>query len=56
MATTLQHWAGGAPCQSSSSNFSDVTNPATGEVTAAWLASAPRGDPPPHRRRGDLPA
>jgi len=49
MATTLQHWAGGAPCQSSSSNFSDVTNPAMGEVTAAWLA--PRGG---IRRRTDV--
>ena len=34
MATTLHHWRNGASFEGSSSRFSDVTNPATGEVTA----------------------
>lgn len=34
MATTLYHWKAGAPFEGSSGRFSDVTDPATGEVTA----------------------
>jgi malonate-semialdehyde dehydrogenase (acetylating)/methylmalonate-semialdehyde dehydrogenase len=34
MATTLQHWKNGASFEGTSGRFSDVTNPATGEVTA----------------------
>jgi malonate-semialdehyde dehydrogenase (acetylating)/methylmalonate-semialdehyde dehydrogenase len=34
MATTLQHWTNGALLEGTSGRFSDVTNPATGEVTA----------------------
>ena len=33
MATTLYHWRNGAPFEGSSGNFSDVTDPATGEVS-----------------------
>ncbi|MBP2369517.1 CoA-acylating methylmalonate-semialdehyde dehydrogenase [Pseudonocardia parietis] len=31
---TLHHWAGGKPVEGTSGRFSDVTNPATGAVTA----------------------
>ena len=31
---TLQHWVAGADREGSGDRFSDVTNPATGEVTA----------------------
>src|SRR6478672_7913052 len=34
MATTLHHWMNGKPYEGSAGRFSDVTNPATGEVTA----------------------
>ena len=34
MATTLHHWKSGALFEGNSGRFSDVTNPATGEVTA----------------------
>ena len=34
MATTLHHWKNGAPFDGTGGRFSDVTNPATGEVTA----------------------
>jgi malonate-semialdehyde dehydrogenase (acetylating)/methylmalonate-semialdehyde dehydrogenase len=34
MATTLHHWTNGALLEGTSGRFSDVTNPATGEVTA----------------------
>ena len=34
MATTLHHWTNGASFEGSGGRFSDVTNPATGEVTA----------------------
>ncbi|HZA04278.1 MAG TPA: CoA-acylating methylmalonate-semialdehyde dehydrogenase [Propionibacteriaceae bacterium] len=34
MASTLHHWKSGAPYEGSSGRFGDVTNPATGEVTA----------------------
>ncbi len=34
MATTLQHWKDGSTFEGTSGRFSDVTNPATGEVTA----------------------
>jgi malonate-semialdehyde dehydrogenase (acetylating)/methylmalonate-semialdehyde dehydrogenase len=41
MATTLQHWIDGKPTPGTSGRFSDVTNPATGEVTGALpLASS----------------
>ena len=41
MATTLHHWRNGAIFEGTSGRFSDVTNPATGEVTASLsLASA----------------
>jgi malonate-semialdehyde dehydrogenase (acetylating)/methylmalonate-semialdehyde dehydrogenase len=41
MATTLYHWKNGAAFEGSSKNFSDVTDPATGEVSAQLaLASA----------------
>ncbi|HEY5981458.1 MAG TPA: CoA-acylating methylmalonate-semialdehyde dehydrogenase [Microlunatus sp.] len=43
MATTLQHWANGALLDGTSGRFSDVTNPATGEVTAQ-LALASEAD------------
>ncbi len=43
MATTLQHWADGAILEGTSGRFSDVTNPATGEVTAQ-LALASEAD------------
>lgn len=34
MATTLHHWLNGATYEGSGGRFSDVTNPATGEVSA----------------------
>ena len=34
MANTIYHWSNGAPFDGSSGRFSDVTNPATGEVSA----------------------
>ena len=34
MATTVHHWIGGASAEGTSGRFSDVTDPATGEVTA----------------------
>src|ERR687894_288 len=34
MANTLHHWKSGAPYEGTSGRFGDVTNPATGEVTA----------------------
>ena len=41
MATTLHHWTNGATFEGSGGRFSDVTNPATGEVSAQLaLASA----------------
>jgi malonate-semialdehyde dehydrogenase (acetylating)/methylmalonate-semialdehyde dehydrogenase len=41
MATTLHHWKNGASFEGASGNFSDVTDPATGAVTAQLaLASA----------------
>jgi malonate-semialdehyde dehydrogenase (acetylating) / methylmalonate-semialdehyde dehydrogenase len=43
MATTLHHWRDGQPFEGSSTRFSDVTNPATGEVTAQ-LALASEAD------------
>src|SRR5215218_8905412 len=43
MATTLHHWKSGAVFEGSSGRFSDVTNPATGEVTAQ-LALASEDD------------
>ncbi len=43
MATTLQHWKNGATYEGTSGRFSDVTNPATGEVTAQ-LALASEAD------------
>ena len=43
MATTLHHWKNGAPYEGTGGRFSDVTNPATGEV-AAQLALASEGD------------
>src|SRR5688572_3428389 len=43
MATTLYHWKSGEPFEGTSGRFSDVTNPATGEVTAQ-LALASEDD------------
>ncbi len=43
MATTLHHWKNGAMFEGAGGRFSDVTNPATGEVTAQ-LALASRAD------------
>jgi malonate-semialdehyde dehydrogenase (acetylating)/methylmalonate-semialdehyde dehydrogenase len=43
MATTLYHWKAGKSFEGSSGRFSDVTNPATGEVTAS-LALAGEAD------------
>jgi malonate-semialdehyde dehydrogenase (acetylating)/methylmalonate-semialdehyde dehydrogenase len=43
MATTLHHWRNGELYQGTSGRFSDVTNPATGEVTAQ-LALASEAD------------
>ena len=41
MATTLHHWRNGASFEGSGGRFADVTNPATGEVSAQLaLASA----------------
>src|SRR5918995_763561 len=43
MATTLQHWKAGGIFEGTGGRFSDVTNPATGEVTAQ-LALASEDD------------
>ena len=43
MATTLHHWLNGATYEGSGGRFSDVTNPATGEVSAQ-LALASEDD------------
>jgi malonate-semialdehyde dehydrogenase (acetylating)/methylmalonate-semialdehyde dehydrogenase len=43
MATTLHHWKKGKTFEGTSGRFSDVTNPATGEVTAQ-LALASQDD------------
>ena len=43
MATTLHHWRNGETFEGTSTRFSDVTNPATGEVTAQ-LALASEAD------------
>ena len=43
MATTLHHWTNGAIFEGTGGRFSDVTNPATGEVTAQ-LALASEAD------------
>src|SRR5215203_1178019 len=43
MATTLYHWKSGETFEGNSGRFSDVTNPATGEVTAQ-LALASEDD------------
>jgi malonate-semialdehyde dehydrogenase (acetylating) / methylmalonate-semialdehyde dehydrogenase len=43
MATTLHHWKSGEIFEGNSARFSDVTNPATGEVTAQ-LALASEDD------------
>ena len=43
MATTLHHWMNGATSEGSGGRFSDVTNPATGEVSAQ-LALASEDD------------
>ena len=43
MATTLHHWKNGATFEGSGGRFSDVTNPATGEVSAQ-LALASEAD------------
>src|SRR5512132_2613137 len=43
MATTLYHWKSGEIFEGNSGRFSDVTNPATGEVTAQ-LALASQDD------------
>ena len=43
MATTLHHWTNGATFEGSGGRFSDVTNPATGEVSAQ-LALASESD------------
>ncbi len=43
MATTLHHWLNGAPFEGSGGRFSDVTDPATGEVSAQ-LALASQAD------------
>ena len=43
MAITLHHWLNGAPFEGSGGRFSDVTDPATGEVSAQ-LALASQAD------------
>jgi malonate-semialdehyde dehydrogenase (acetylating) / methylmalonate-semialdehyde dehydrogenase len=43
MATTLHHWSNGTTYEGSGGRFSDVTNPATGEVSAQ-LAMASEDD------------
>ena len=43
MATTLHHWKSGEIFEGNSGRFSDVTNPASGEVTAQ-LALASEDD------------
>jgi malonate-semialdehyde dehydrogenase (acetylating) / methylmalonate-semialdehyde dehydrogenase len=45
MVKTLHHWVGGSPANGTSERFSDVTDPATGEVSARLpLASAEEVD------------
>ena len=51
MATTLHHWLNGATFEGTGGRFSDVTNPATGEVSAQ-LALASEDDVERGRRRG----
>ncbi|MFP5282890.1 MAG: CoA-acylating methylmalonate-semialdehyde dehydrogenase [Actinomycetes bacterium] len=41
MATTLHHWKNGRTFAGTSGRFSDVTNPATGEVTAQLPLASP---------------
>ena len=41
MATTLYHWKNGALFEGTGGRFSDVTNPATGEVTAQLALASP---------------
>ncbi|MGI8458325.1 MAG: CoA-acylating methylmalonate-semialdehyde dehydrogenase [Propionibacteriaceae bacterium] len=41
MAMTLHHWKDGAPFEGDSTRFSDVTNPATGEVSAQLALASP---------------
>ena len=40
MATTLYHWKSGEIFEGNSGRFSDVTNPASGEVTAQRQAGS----------------
>ena len=57
MASTLHHWKNGAPYEGTGGRFGDVTNPATGEVTAQ-VALASEDDVQRGRRLGGggLPA
>jgi malonate-semialdehyde dehydrogenase (acetylating)/methylmalonate-semialdehyde dehydrogenase len=41
MATTLHHWRNGETYEGTSGNFSDVTDPATGEVSAQLALASP---------------
>jgi len=41
MATTLHHWTNGATLEGSGGRFSDVTDPATGEVSAQLALASP---------------
>jgi malonate-semialdehyde dehydrogenase (acetylating) / methylmalonate-semialdehyde dehydrogenase len=41
MATTLHHWRNGEIYEGTSGNFSDVTDPATGEVSAQLALASP---------------
>jgi len=41
MATTLHHWLNGATFEGSGGRFSDVTDPATGEVSAQLALASP---------------
>ncbi|MBA3529272.1 MAG: aldehyde dehydrogenase family protein, partial [Propionibacteriaceae bacterium] len=41
MATTLHHWRNGEIFEGTSGNFSDVTDPATGEVSAQLSLASP---------------
>src|SRR4029453_6391433 len=41
MATTLHHWKSGDTYEGTGGRFSDVTNPATGEVTAQLALAGP---------------
>ena len=41
MATTLHHWRNGATFEGTGTSFSDVTNPASGEVTAQLALASP---------------